>query len=201
LAVSNHEPSSRGISTRTVNKNILITLLGLSLAGAAPAWSASQTIDDFLWSVKAGDVTAVIRVVEKNPGLLRLTDKGRNTLLHRAAQYGQVDMARHLLARGLAVNARNQRGSTPLCLAAMFGRAETAKVLLKSGASLNLADNWGWTPLHYAAYYGHPVVAVILLRAGARAGSPDKRGRAPEDLARRRGHKAVIRVLRQFGGG
>jgi ankyrin repeat protein len=192
---------SRGRTRGTVNKIFLITVLILGLSGAARAGSRAAAVVDFGWSVRAGDVTAVMAHLRKAPRLLGLKDKAGQTPLHWAAEYGQVDMVRFLLARGLGVNARNRWGCTPLCLAAKFGRPEVAKVLVNNGATPDLATTQGLTPLHYAAYYGHSVVAVILLRGRARASVRDKQGRTPLDLAARRGHQSVIEVIRQFGGG
>lgn len=98
-----------------------------------------------------------------------------------------------LLARNPAlVNARDDRGNSPLLIATYAGRPEMVRGLLDRGARPNFfeacavgleadvrrhlrespgeARQWahdGWTPLHLAAFFGHRETAEVLLEAGA----------------------------------
>jgi len=57
------------------------------------------------------------------------------TLLHRAAEQGNAEIARRLLAQGAPVNARTyEHGITPLQVAERQGRGEIAALLLRHGA-------------------------------------------------------------------
>nr|CAH7753460.1 unnamed protein product [Callosobruchus chinensis] len=61
-----------------------------------------------------------------------------------------------LLAAGVAVNAADFKGLTPLMTACMFGRTGAAAFLLGMGAANDLADVNGDTALHWAAYKVKP---------------------------------------------
>ena len=62
---------------------------------------------------------------------------------------------------GIALDAENAVGETPLMMAALKGRVEVMNTLIQRGARINKA---GWTPLHYAAA-GPSLDAVELLLA------------------------------------
>jgi ankyrin repeat protein len=61
------------------------------------------------------------------------------TPLHIAAQNGQLDVVRLLLAsQQIDVNARDQQGSTPLHLASEKGHVEVVQLLVAHGARLDV---------------------------------------------------------------
>lgn len=62
---------------------------------------------------------------------------------------------------GIALDAENAMGETPLMIAALKGRVEVMNTLIQRGARINKT---GWTPLHYAAA-GPSLDAVELLLA------------------------------------
>ena len=71
----------------------------------------------------------------------------REQLLH-AAEIGDVDKARDLIARGVCVDHTDkQAGFTPLSWAAQQGHDGIANVLLEAGAQKDNIDKGGWTPL------------------------------------------------------
>ena len=79
-----------------------------------------------------------------------------------------------LLKVGANVNAKGNKGSTPLHQAAMVNDFVIAEVLLKVGANVNAKDNNGFTPLHYAAMKNASATAVVLGRYGAQFVMPDE---------------------------
>ena len=83
-------------------------------------------------------------------------------------------------SRSLAadVNARNNKGKTPLHLAASLGRAGIASLLLTAGAEVDAQDNKGNTPLYLAASLGRVGMISLLLTAGADIGLADEAGNA-----------------------
>lgn len=97
-----------------------------------------------------------------------LDDKGRIALLN-AAQSGQVDVVRALMAKGVSPNVRNgdEAGWTPLQLAAVENHVRVVEVLLNSGANPSYPNAKGWDPLMSAAKRGHTEVMQKLLVAGA----------------------------------
>lgn len=60
------------------------------------------------------------------------------------------------------LNARDNKGATPLYAAAMNGHLETVVYLLSAGADPTIPDNEGVTPQGIAAKNGHEEVARYL---------------------------------------
>ncbi|MBC6417279.1 MAG: ankyrin repeat domain-containing protein [Rhodospirillales bacterium] len=88
------------------------------------------------------------------------------------------------LAAGADLNARIEKGNTPLHLAAVFGNAEAVAALLDAGADPNARGEGGLTPLHAAAAHGSAEVVAALLDAGADGSARTARGSFPADLAK-----------------
>ena len=74
--------------------------------------------------------------------------------IHEAAQKGNLaDVKRHL-ARGVAVNAKDDAGRTPLHCAAEEGHKDVVKYLVSKGADVNARGADGYTPLRLAKKSG-----------------------------------------------
>ena len=76
---------------------------------------------------------------------------GGNTLLHIAAEHGDVPTATILLKHGLALDARDGEGRTPFQKAAAAKQWNSVVFLRDEGANLNAADHDGNTALHLLA--------------------------------------------------
>ena len=104
--------------------------------------------------VNAGKVALVIGSRDQ-----RLGHEGR-TLLHNAAQYGNLPAVNFLLQQeGSSVMMLNSFDSsssliTPLMLAISANAVDVAVVLIASGAKLNLQDKNGENIFHFAARMG-----------------------------------------------
>jgi uncharacterized protein len=147
------------------------------------------------------------------------------TLLHRAAERGQLTMMRRLLDRGADPNALDARRMTPLHhVARGLQSAKAAMLLVSRGANLSLPwrDSQGLTPLLAAVgsvaevhalrigpqgvHLGieravEPSAELIeaLLSAGADLKERDKKGNAPLHVAASLGYSRTVALLLKAG--
>ncbi|CAN7997478.1 unnamed protein product [Ixodes hexagonus] len=119
------------------------------------------------------------------------------TVLHRAARLGHVDLAWCCLesSEGGSVESRDKNGVTPLHEAASRGRLRVARALLQCGADPDSAAINGRRPLHDAVENGHVEVVRLLLSYGADASLPTSTGLTPLELAR---SPVMVELLRGF---
>ena len=113
-----------------------------------------------------------------------------------AAEVGDVESIKKLLAGGAEVNGKNKGGYTALHLAAKRGQAAAAAALLEAKADIGLASKSGKTALHYVAYYnGNLDLAKLLLDAGTNPNVLDKRKKTPLDYAVSRKNDELVELL------
>ena len=123
--------------------------------------------------------------------------------LHAAAQKGDADAARRLIADKVNVDAKDYYGKTALHLAAETGHAEVAALLIEAGADIEVVTppstrgyrDRGSTPLLLAAYWGHARVTELLIDSGADVNVRVNAGWTVLHFAASNGHKAVAELL------
>ena len=91
----------------------------------------------------------------RNPG-------GGWTALHRAAYEGHTVIVRLLIARGAAIDVRNDAENTPVHWAAENGHITAVTALLELGADATVVDDDGLTPRDRAEEKSHLEVAALL---------------------------------------
>jgi len=96
-----------------------------------------------------------------------LQAKATETSIHEAARQGLLDKVKSFLENGIAVNAKDESGVTPLLLAVSNGHADVARFLIDNGADVNAGDKRGYVPLVYAMWNMGPNVVKLLLDKGA----------------------------------
>lgn len=80
-------------------------------------------------------------------------DNQGDAALHKAAETGNIELARILLVHGANVNIReSEQGYTPLMYAGIRKDRDMIMLLLSHGADQMVADNEGYTLYHYLAY-------------------------------------------------
>jgi Raf kinase inhibitor-like YbhB/YbcL family protein len=118
-----------------------------------------------------------------------------------AADIGDVDTMKALLAAGADPALSTEDGSTPLMVAAGLGHTgdarqrgwtaarglEAVKLLLQLGVDVNAANEAGFTALHGTAYPGANDIVKLLVENGADLNAQDFRGRTAYRIAQ--GHK------------
>jgi len=94
---------------------------------------------------------------------------------------GTPQQVENAIRKGADVNARDNRGNTPLMWAAMDNPStEVTIVLIKAGADVNATDNSGYTPLMGAAGSNtNPEVITVLIKAGADVNARNSMGGTP----------------------
>jgi hypothetical protein len=104
--------------------------------------------------------------------------------LHRAAYLGETEQVLDLLRSGVAVEATDARGFTPLLEAIWAGQLGAVKALLDHGADLNVTvPDLAWTPLDEAARFGHNDIVDVLIDKGMDVNARNALGKSPYDLA------------------
>ncbi|EGB07774.1 hypothetical protein AURANDRAFT_15731, partial [Aureococcus anophagefferens] len=95
-------------------------------------------------------------------------DQLSKSLLHVAAETGDVPMVKALLAVGASADFENECGWTALQYASGNGHAECCiGHLLKCGARIDRKSDDGLSALHHAAESGAKLDVECLIRAGA----------------------------------
>ncbi len=160
--------------------------------------------------------------VTKNPprfglNLWRLNLVGATPFL-LAAQGGDVDTMRLLLANGADPSLATSENVTPLMVAAGLGRInyesvvteamglEAVKECLAAGNDVDAADTHGDTALHAVAYWGIESITQLLLDKGAKINLVNKLGQTPLTVAQGifmidafRSKPAIAAMLRKVG--
>lgn len=116
-------------------------------------------------------------------------------LLAELCNTASVPALQKLVAAGVPVEGRNERGLTALLVAAETGCLECVEVLVQAGAALEATDEQGRNSLLRAARAGHDAVAMGLLKAGAEMNSMDDLGRNALWWAVREKHWPLAEML------
>src|SRR3989338_6526134 len=112
-------------------------------------------------------VTQAIQFLESLPidqrhDFVSYRDRQGRTPIFVAAEYGDHQAVKILLAAGVDKNDVTIHGITPIWLAAHTGGHEVVEVLLTVGADMNTANNNSrYTPIHVAAFGGHHSVVEL----------------------------------------
>ena len=113
-----------------------------------------------------------------------------------AAQQGDADEVRRLLAAKADVNAAAGDGMTALHWAAYHGDVALVRALLRAKASVTATTRLGAnTPLHVAARHGHGAAVAALLAGGADARAMTGAGGTALHLAAAAGDTVAVRAL------
>ncbi|KAL9608899.1 MAG: hypothetical protein Q9167_006295, partial [Letrouitia subvulpina] len=83
--------------------------------------------------------------------------------LQKAADKGDLEIAKLLIKRGASVMSRSHRGLIPLYRAAGQGHLEMIKELLKTGSPIDSQTTDGWSPFHGACGAGQAKAATLLI--------------------------------------
>ena len=145
-----------------------------------------------------GDLASLNGALARNPEVVRAYSFDGWTALHLAAHFGQIEVARTLLAAGANISAHSWNGldNEPIHAAAAH-RSNVAMVmaLLDAGAQVNARQHGGFTPLHQAAQNGDAELVTLLLSRGARRSLTTDKDQTAYDLAYEAGHHELAARL------
>ena len=180
----------------SVKRELLSLQRELALAGAAPegASMAQATTDE-----EEKEVRRIRAMIKDSPDLINARDPGGNTPLHRAANAGQLVVARFLIANKADVNAKNSNGETPLHAAAILGHKSFVELLIENGSDVNAVSKAGDTPLHSATGKGFRAVVEVLLAHQADVNAKGNLRETPLHRAVKNGFKSVAELLLDKG--
>lgn len=164
-----------------------LTALAMLLAAATAIPAQAQFSDSykFLEAVRKKEGDKVTEALNE-PGTQIVNTKDYTTGqtgLHIVVARRDLVWVQFLVAKGANVNARDNRGVTPLVLAADIGFIEGVDELIRSGARVDEANNTGETPLISAVHRRDLALVRMLIKAGANPDRPDNSGRSARDYA------------------
>ncbi|XP_048251523.1 serine/threonine-protein phosphatase 6 regulatory ankyrin repeat subunit C-like [Haliotis rufescens] len=135
---------------------------------------------------------------EKGSSML-LVDVSGQSLLHTAAETGNLKLAEFLLSQGkVDINTRDASGRTPVMLAAAAGHRIMFEFLTKKQCDLSLKDTESRGVLHYASQGGN---LGIVQDVGCKdVNETDRYDKTPVSYCVERGHKHIFDTLLNTGG-
>ena len=142
-------------------------------------------------------VIGLVLVLVLSPNIATAGDKNRD--LTQAGINDDVEKVISLLDSGAGINARDQRGWTPLLWAVSRGQTKVVKLLLDKGADVNAKGEHGWTPLMEAANRGHTDATKLLLKKGADVNVKHEYGWTALKIAKGKGNKDIVELLKAHG--
>ncbi len=115
--------------------------------------------------------------------------------LHDAARAGDVPAIGRLLADGLAIDAQDSDGRTPVMVATLAHRTDAVRALVDAGADVDIRDNRLDNVFLYAGAEGLLDILRIANDAGADPALTNRFGGIAIIPASERGHVEVVRYL------
>ena len=152
---------------------------------------------DLFAAARAGDLASLQQLAQKGRPL-DLLHYG-SSIVHLAAENGHAEVVPYALEHGLAHDAENGSGATPLYLAASGGHEAVVELLLTRGARYDVCDRYGEPAVLCAAARGHLGVLKRLLAAGADCERTDSEGATAFSKALSYGQNAAAMLLLEAG--
>lgn len=126
-----------------------------------------NSVKELPWhqAIKLGDLKFVEALFKRQGESARLEAKvsdTQQTACHLAVAEGRVQVLSWLIARGIDVNAQDEKGRTPLRIALEAGQRTVIEPLLNAGADPEQQDNQKLTPYQWAMNSGQEPVADFL---------------------------------------
>ncbi len=143
-------------------------------------WRATDHRAEFRQALYSGNIGRVEELLQAHPSLANAKDMEGNNRgargmpasgwrpLHIAAAMGNPEMVAVLVRHGAKVDARDNRGLTPLLWTAFAGQRDAAAALLSNGADINARDSAGRTTMDLAKLSLDNRLIELLRERGAK---------------------------------
>jgi len=147
-----------------------------------------------------GDLALAKNLVSMGVDARRARDSKGNSVLHRAAKKGYLELIEYFLKHtNINLEILNKAENTPLHIAAWSDNLKIVKFLISEGADINPKSYNGSVPLHMAAVTGYTEVVKYLISASAHVNSVADNGRLPIHSAARKGQLQIVQHLVNHG--
>ena len=125
--------------------------------------------------------------------------KREEKALLNAAWWGNINVVRELLDKGVDVNAKHRDGWTALMYAAKNGHTDIARLLLDNGADTDSRSKYKTTAVMHAAERGHFDTVNVLLDNGADVNAKAESGCTALLFAAEKGQTEIVKLLLDRG--
>lgn len=132
-------------------------------------WAATS---DWVTAIVKRDLDQIGQLLPHQEDVNETTVDGRTALMLAAGE-ARYELVSALVARGAAINLRNDRGGSALMYAASGGDERSVALLLTRGADVNARARNGWTALTLASARGFDAIVTTLLAHGADPNTAD----------------------------
>lgn len=148
-------------------------------------------------TVKAQEKTAA----EPSTALTEEDKAAATAALFRAIEISNIAHVKSAVARGADIEAKDERGYTPLHAAVRRsgGKMKIIKFLLEAGVNPNARDPEGQIPLHRSARDWQTAEVRILLSGGSDVNVTDKQGRTPAMISFGNGRTEMFDLMVAHG--
>jgi len=184
-------------------------------SGGMPAKDGGMVLGP-LGNAAGTNDTALVKFIVETGGAGALAGPNGPFALTTAASFGNLEVVKLLLAKGVDVNStsppeaeRVKNGPialgsfTPLLLAVAIGNTDVVRTLLDAGANLNAQDVRGLTPLMLAVATDHPNrdIVRLLLSKHPDTKIKSKAGETALDWALKFEDQAIVAAVREASPG
>jgi ankyrin repeat protein len=153
-----------------------------------------------LKAIASGEADLARLLIEAGADIHARNNDGEGVLYCACSRAENPEILTYLMDHGATdINAKDNRGQTPLMRAAGFKKTEKLRLLIEAGATLNDQKADGATALMSAVRTGYEESVQILLAAGADPEIRDEQGNTALLSALLAGHETGVRRLLEKG--
>lgn len=146
-------------------------------------------------AITHGRTKAALWLINKEGVNINQVDFYHVTPLIAAAEFGNVEVVKHLIDKGAVLNMTDLNGETALIKASWQGNAEIIQLLATAGADLNIKNKQGRDALNIAVSKKHPGCTAVLIKNGCNVIIGQKFD-MPFRLAKMTGQRQVVNMLK-----